>query len=446
MRINKVSIENFKCFKAVDIQLGKLTLLTGANSSGKSSILYSILGALQSGEFPFQFSPNGKYVNMGNFREMSYKHLKENIIKIGIKIEYDKDDKVELNTWWEEDRVRKLPRLNKLLIDGVFYKLKIIKNRKYTLNHRFYSMEELEKSKRLNVKTLRRYNKYLATGRLSQGRLFPEPPPKDKKKSINFTFDNIDQIEEIIKTEKDWYLIPDFEETKYTLSLLDKRINFISSFRLFPERTYYETTKTDLTVGKFGEDYVNQIILWETQKAKEYKKLIEIMKNLSLFEGISSRRLDGGRFELVVKVNKNSVPASLNDVGFGISQFLPIIVADLQLGEESTLFVAQPEIHLHPSVQAEFGNYMVNQVKESKKNYIIETHSEYLLNRIRLAIVKGEIPKDEVKVYYLRNEGEDTHTHQLEFTTDGQILNAPEDFFKTYQMDVMNIAMSANGE
>jgi len=65
MRINKVSIENFKCFKGVDIELGKLTLLTGANSSGKSSILYSILGVLQSGEFPFQFSPNGKYVNMG---------------------------------------------------------------------------------------------------------------------------------------------------------------------------------------------------------------------------------------------------------------------------------------------------------------------------------------------------------------------------------------------
>jgi predicted ATPase len=110
------------------------------------------------------------------------------------------------------------------------------------------------------------------------------------------------------------------------------------------------------------------------------------------------------------------------------------------------LFVAQPEIHLHPSVQAEFGNYMVNQINQAKKNYIIETHSEYLLNRIRLAIVKGEIPKDDVKVYYLQNDGEETHTHRLEFTTDGRIMNAPEDFFKTYQMDVLNIAMNANSE
>jgi predicted ATPase len=125
---------------------------------------------------------------------------------------------------------------------------------------------------------------------------------------------------------------------------------------------------------------------------------------------------------------------------------LPIIVADLQLGEESTLFVAQPEIHLHPSVQADFGTYMINQVTQSQKNYIIETHSEYLLNRIRLAVVKGDIPKEDVKIFYLKNDGKDVQTYQLEFTADGQILNAPEDFFKTYQMDVMNIAISAAGE
>ncbi|MCP5105460.1 MAG: ATP-binding protein, partial [bacterium] len=114
MRINKVSIENFKCFRAVDIDLGKLTLLTGANSSGKSSILYSILGALQSGEFPSQFSPNGKYVNMGNFREMSYKHLEDNIIKIGFIVEGEGGNNIDVTTWWEEDKVRKLPTLNKL--------------------------------------------------------------------------------------------------------------------------------------------------------------------------------------------------------------------------------------------------------------------------------------------------------------------------------------------
>jgi predicted ATPase len=435
MRINKISIENFKCFKGVDIELGKLTLLTGANSSGKSSILYSILGALQSGEFPFQFSPNGKYVNMGNFREMSYQHLKENVIKIGLDIEYNKMQ-INFTTLWEEDRVRKLPQLSKLESDAGFFELNITRKRKYNLSYEYHS-DKLSRSPGAHHFLFEGRNKYNDFWYSNRDRL---------KETVTFNFDNFDDLDTLSHNRGDWILVKVIKLFKTLFIEFGKKINFISSFRLYPERTYYEKTKTDWTVGKFGEDYVNQIILWETQKSEEYRELIKIMKNLSLFENISSRRLEGGRFEMVVQVNKRSVSASLSDVGFGISQFLPIVVADLQLGEESTLFVAQPEIHLHPSVQAEFGNYMVNQINQAKKNYIIETHSEYLLNRIRLAIVKGEIPKDDVKVYYLQNDGEETHTHPLEFTTDGRIMNAPEDFFKTYQMDVLNIAMNANSE
>lgn len=453
MKVKRVSIENFKCFKSVDIELGKLTLLTGANSSGKSSILYSILGPLQSGEFPFQFSPNGKYVNMGNFQEMSYKHLRENIIKIAFNIVDDSDTHINICTFWEEDKLRKLPNLTKLQLETGRYNLEITKKRKYTLNYKFslgkefkgdvdlnYAMSELlsifkgmtikmaDNRKDINDRDIeRKFNKF-----------------KKVKETVTFKFDSFDELRKLSLNKGDLLLSSRIAILSGLCEILDNKINFISSFRLYPERTYYERSKTDLTVGKFGEGYENQIISWETKNSKKYKALIKIMKDLSLLVDITSKRLEGGRFELVVKVNKNSVPASLNDVGFGISQFLPIVVADLQLGEESTLFVAQPEIHLHPSVQAQFGDYMVNQIKESNKNYIIETHSEYLLNRIRLAIVKKEIAREDVKIYFLQNDGEDTQTHKLEFTTDGQILHAPEDFFKTYMMDVMNIAVNAN--
>ena len=435
MRINKINIENFKCFKSVDLDLGKLTLLTGANSSGKSSILYSILGPLQSGEFPFQFSPNGKYVNMGNFREMSNWHLNENIIKIGFNIDVDAKKDIALTTWWSEDKVRKLPALIDLKLDADGWNLEVIKKENYTINYKsdlnHYALENFPWIKKENL-----------------DRFFFDLNTKlNLEKSINITVADIQNPEEYRKKGLHTYLLSIIiNALKPLFNELISKINFISSFRLHPERTYYETTKTDLKVGKFGEDYVNQIILWETQGAKEYESLIEIMKRLSLLEEIKSERLEGGRFELVVKVNKESVQASLDDVGFGISQFLPIIVADLQIGDQSTLFIAQPEIHLHPSVQAEFGSYMVNQIKSAEKNYIIETHSEYLLNRVRLAIVKGEIPKDDVKVYYFQNDGIDVHTHRLEFTTDGRILNAPGDFFKTYQMDVMDIAMNSQAD
>ena len=154
--------------------------------------------------------------------------------------------------------------------------------------------------------------------------------------------------------------------------------------------------------------------------------------------------MSGGRFEIRVKVKNKSKWESLPDVGFGISQFLPIIVADLQLSNNSTLIMSQPEIHLHPSVQANLSDYLVKQVKERNKNYIVETHSEYLLNRMRLLIVKGEIQSEDVAVYYFENSIKDgSVAHRIEFTKDGQILNAPKGFFETYMIDTMDIALNA---
>lgn len=155
------------------------------------------------------------------------------------------------------------------------------------------------------------------------------------------------------------------------------------------------------------------------------------------------RRLPGGRFELNVKVRPRGLWASLADVGFGISQFLPVITADLQLSDHSVLLLVQPEIHLHPSVQAAMGDYFVRQVRETGKQYIVETHSEYLLNRIRLAIAKGNIDPSDVSVYYFENSVNGSTTYSVEFTEDGRILNAPRGFFDTYMIDTMDIALYA---
>ena len=170
------------------------------------------------------------------------------------------------------------------------------------------------------------------------------------------------------------------------------------------------------------------------------------MKEMDLIEDIKINRLGGGRFEVLVKANKNKDFAALSDVGSGISAFMPIMVADLQLPNSSTLFLAEPEIHLHPSVQSKFGDYIVKQVNETEKNYVIETHSEYFLNRIRLAIVKGELKKEDIKVYFLENNGEDTDVYDVNFTKTGAIKNAPNTFFETYSMDVMDIALNSFAE
>jgi predicted ATPase len=242
---------------------------------------------------------------------------------------------------------------------------------------------------------------------------------------------------------EDFYLYRTVQNLTSIFKAFDEEINFISSFRSSPERTYYEKSMSNLKVGRSGDNYIDQIVHWESTNADEFKKLKNIMKELSLLAQIKTNRFKGGRFEVLVKTSEKSVMSTLNDVGFGISQFLPIIVSDLQLDQKSTLFVAQPEIHLHPSVQASFADYIVEQIINSNKRYIIETHSEYFLNRIRLAIVQSKIKEENVRAYYFQNDGEISKTFEIKIKRNGTIEDAPEDFFKTYQMDIMDIALSA---
>ncbi len=112
MYITKISLRNFNCFEKVDLDLSKITLLTGPNSSGKSSLLYGLLGPLQSDQFPLYLSPNGKYVKMGDYKEMVFKHLVRK--RIGIDIEaIDTDDKNKycLRTEWVAEKRTMMPKL-----------------------------------------------------------------------------------------------------------------------------------------------------------------------------------------------------------------------------------------------------------------------------------------------------------------------------------------------
>jgi predicted ATP-dependent endonuclease of OLD family len=117
MLINRLALKNFKCFKEVDVTFAKLTLLTGENSSGKTSLLSGILAPLQSKDFPFYLSPNGQYVNLGDFEEMSFNHLKDNEIDIELVITGHLPPKrVRFKTTWVIDNLNRLPVLNSLNI------------------------------------------------------------------------------------------------------------------------------------------------------------------------------------------------------------------------------------------------------------------------------------------------------------------------------------------
>jgi predicted ATPase len=408
MQIHRLALKNFKCFKEVDISFSKITLLTGENSSGKSSLIYGILVPLQSinfnndKSFPLYLSLNGRYVNVGGFEEVSFRHNLKNYLGIELDFYFSDTEFHCLSTSWYFDILSKSPKLNYSKIINRTYQTEIKReDLSYNINSNYTNKEN------------------------------------SKKDLINVRIKDIDRLEQYYEHGfNEYYSVTVYQD-------LDEAFNFISSFRLHPDRTYYQSI-TSNKVDRFGSGYIDQVLDWNDRQSEELYELVSILKDLKMIYDIKPHRLSGGRFEIKVKVKSGSKWESLADVGFGISQFLPIIVADLQLRDDSTLIMSQPEIHLHPSIQANLGDYLVKQVNERNKNYIVETHSEYLLNRMRLLIVKGEIQPEDVAVYYFENSIKNgSIAHRIEFTKDGQILNAPKGFFETYMIDTMDIALNA---
>lgn len=407
MFINRLALKNFKCFKEVDVSFSKITLLTGENSSGKSSLIYGILAPLQSMNvngigFPLYLSLNGDYVNMGGFEEVSFNHNLKNYLDVNLNFSDEGGYVNNFKTSWCFDAIRKSPRLYYLKLE--FPDMSIEMKQKEDLTYIVNIKSGTEVVEILDIND------------------FHVPVDNDSDDS-------------------DIYVHNEFADLSAGLANLN--FNFSSSFRLQPDRTYYQSI-TSNKVDKFGGGYIDQILEWNDNQSEELFELAKILKELKMLYDIKPHRLLGGRFEIKVKVKSKSKWESLPDVGFGISQFLPIIVADLQLSDQSTLIMSQPEIHLHPSVQANLGNYLVKQANDRNKNYIVETHSEYLLNRMRLLIVQGKIQPEDVAVYYFENSIKDgSIAHRIEFTKDGQILNAPKGFFETYIIDTMDIALNA---
>src|SRR5260370_31127976 len=90
MYLESLTVKNFKCFSRQELRLGKITLLLGANSAGKSSLLYAILAALQSDQFPLALSTNGSLADLGDFTSIVFGHKKS--LSIGVDLEFSDHD------------------------------------------------------------------------------------------------------------------------------------------------------------------------------------------------------------------------------------------------------------------------------------------------------------------------------------------------------------------
>ncbi|HBL31676.1 MAG TPA: hypothetical protein DD490_33045 [Acidobacteria bacterium] len=150
-------------------------------------------------------------------------------------------------------------------------------------------------------------------------------------------------------------------------------------------------------------------------------------RHSGLFTGVEVRQLGASESDpFQIQVHIGGKPINLIDVGYGVSQILPILVDCLRGENGGTFLLQQPEVHLHPRAQAELGSFLAVLAKQQDKRFVIETHSDYLVDRVRMDIrdKKGITPEDVALLYFERKNGEST-IHRLELDEQGNILNAP---------------------
>lgn len=142
---------------------------------------------------------------------------------------------------------------------------------------------------------------------------------------------------------------------------------------------------------------------------------------------------DQGKLGRGLRVNVNGVDRDLTMVGVGASQLLPVIAIVLDAPPQSLVLLEQPELHLHPSVQSRLGDFLLFARKDL--GIIVETHSEYLITRVRRRVADRRVSRRRVHVLFAEPLAEGTEVRELRISDLGNLDEWPNGFFDSQEQD-----------
>lgn len=222
---------------------------------------------------------------------------------------------------------------------------------------------------------------------------------------------------------------------------------YLGPLRDFPKRSYVWSGERPQDVGRRGELAIPALLAARKHDPKVEIKVAYWLKTLGLvadFEvvPIAEHRRD---YEVRLKLRSHSSQSVLiTDVGFGVSQILPVLVLCYYVPKGATILLEQPEIHLHPSVQAGLADVFIDVAKTRNVQIIVESHSEHLLRRWQRRIAEEHITEEETALYFCDMDDEGiSHLRTLEVDTLGNINNWPEGFFGDEMGDLMAMTEAA---
>ncbi|ABA21685.1 conserved hypothetical protein [Trichormus variabilis ATCC 29413] len=416
--ITRISVSGYKSlYDECSIEIRPLTILAGANSSGKSSIIQPLLLMKQTLEATYD--PGALLLNGANVKftsaEQLISHLpgKERIQRfvIGIEIEHNQSVK---------NIFTKFPRqpidLQEMIVEKNDSKVSLSTDTLPADVVNILPKQYLDFYKSIQDTDLK--GKFFFI--ISRNRCFLEFELYDfinqkKLSSQSFLFN---------------YITPDHTEL---FGRQIRKIIHIPGLRGNPERNYKTTAVGDAFPGTF-DNYVASIIhRWQRPRDKRLQELNNALVSLGLTSKVQAKQLDDTQVELrVARLTRNSDNekdmVSIADVGFGVSQTLPVLVALLVAEPGQLVYIEQPEIHLHPRAQVAMAEILANAAKRGVK-IVVETHSDRLILATQSLVAEGNLSPDLVKLHWFtRQEDGITKINSADLDETGAFGDWPEDF------------------
>ncbi len=419
--ITELGAENFKSWKNTGaLRMAPLTGFFGANSSGKTSLLQILLMLKQTVERPpdwndaLDFGDETSLVNLRSFGDVIYKHRQD--LSLGVSVSWKLPGKLSI----EPTFTRSSSRIESTTLSFSTSISKIDKHSVTANSFAFtYSVDGRQISTRWSSDN--KHFNFDAEGVFLSGPLFRCYGVRDKSLSD--------------PTRSFWRFEEAFEE-------LFSRICYLSPRREYPRSHYTWEGDHPEGVGQHGQDMVPAHFSGRMQLLNLDAQVPSWLQRLGLIDSYRlvpvSDRENG--YEFLVTKHKGGPEVRLTDVGFGVSQVLPVIILCYYVPEGSILILEQPEAHLHPKVQSELADVLIDVVKNRKLQIILESHSEHLLHRMTRRIAEGVISANDTALYSCQINDGTSEIEQLKLDEYGNASNWPRNFFGDDAGDVFDRA------
>ena len=393
-------VNNFRGFTNTYIPLKDVNFLVGENSTGKTSIL-KLYKLVTEAEFWLRFSFNTEDINLGPFSEIvnGYSAQKDSF-EIGVENTHiTKDGKIITMYWFKFTNIDDVP----LLTAYKYYeKQKTIYCQLSQEKQVLYSI--INETKKISFKS------WIDSQVTEELYVLPHVYPLNR---LIFAL-TLQAIEDVSRDEKT-------RNAGYKFPTPSFSTNWVDPIRAKAKRIYEAYNVNYSAEGEHIPVVLKKILSAENPDRTKNKKMLKAFgKTSGLFDELvihNYGRAKNAPFSITVK--QDGLPVNLTNVGYGVSQILPPLI-DILVAKSQMFVIQQPEVHLHPKAQASFGDFLFQSALNQHNSFMIETHSNYMIDRFRYAMhCESNQLKVQVLYFYRANHG--TEVQPIDIDTSGRL-------------------------